>query len=208
MLKPIPNPYRGKGLSPEVVFPNVDASAVQALLAECPRHAETPMMTSTALAGRCGIGAVFVKDESHRMGLGSFKALGAAFAIADAASKARRGAWETALEGVTYVAASAGNHGLSVAAGARLFGARAVICLAETVPEAFANRLREKGADVVRAGETYEESMDAAETAAAQNGWIDGEKAMLESLMAFKRAGCAGILTYFAPAVAKLLNGQ
>jgi porphobilinogen synthase len=43
--------------------------------------------------------------------------------------------------------------------------------------------------------------------AAAQNGWIDGERAMLESLMAFKRAGCDGILTYFAPAVARLLRG-
>ena len=43
--------------------------------------------------------------------------------------------------------------------------------------------------------------------AAARNGWIDGEKAMLESLMAFKRAGCDGILTYFAPAVARLLRG-
>ncbi len=43
--------------------------------------------------------------------------------------------------------------------------------------------------------------------AAAQNGWIDGEKAMVESLLAFKRAGCDGILTYFAPAVAKLLRG-
>ena len=43
--------------------------------------------------------------------------------------------------------------------------------------------------------------------AAARNGWIDGEKAMVESLMAFKRAGCDGILTYFAPAVAKLLRG-
>ncbi len=42
--------------------------------------------------------------------------------------------------------------------------------------------------------------------AAAQNGWIDGEKAMVESLMAFKRAGCDGILTYFAPAVARLLR--
>jgi len=42
--------------------------------------------------------------------------------------------------------------------------------------------------------------------AAAQNGWIDGEKAMLESLLAFKRAGCDGILTYFAPRVARLLN--
>ena len=34
------------------------------------------------------------------------------------------------------------------------------------------------------------------------NGWIDGEKAMLESLMAFKRAGCDGMLTYFAPEAA------
>ncbi|WP_264213504.1 porphobilinogen synthase [Leisingera thetidis] len=43
--------------------------------------------------------------------------------------------------------------------------------------------------------------------AAAQNGWIDGEKVMMESLMAFKRAGCNGVLTYFAPAAARLLNG-
>jgi porphobilinogen synthase len=42
--------------------------------------------------------------------------------------------------------------------------------------------------------------------AAAQNGWIDGEKVMMESLLGFKRAGCDGILTYFAPAAAKLLQ--
>ena len=41
--------------------------------------------------------------------------------------------------------------------------------------------------------------------AAAQNGWIDGERAMMESLIAFKRAGADGILTYFAPAVAEML---
>ena len=44
--------------------------------------------------------------------------------------------------------------------------------------------------------------------AAAQNGWIDGEKVMMESLLAFKRAGCDGILTYFAPAAAKLLANK
>jgi porphobilinogen synthase len=43
--------------------------------------------------------------------------------------------------------------------------------------------------------------------AADANGWIDGEKAMLESLLAFKRAGCDGILTYFAPEVAEMLKG-
>jgi porphobilinogen synthase len=43
--------------------------------------------------------------------------------------------------------------------------------------------------------------------AAAANGWIDGEKAMLESLLCLKRAGCDGILTYFAPQVAEMLKG-
>ena len=43
--------------------------------------------------------------------------------------------------------------------------------------------------------------------AAAQNGWIDGKKVMLESLQAFKRAGCDGILTYFAPEAARILQG-
>ncbi len=41
--------------------------------------------------------------------------------------------------------------------------------------------------------------------AAAQNGWLDHDKVMMESLMAFKRAGCDGVLTYFAPAAARLL---
>jgi len=41
--------------------------------------------------------------------------------------------------------------------------------------------------------------------AAAQNGWLDGDAVMMESLMAFKRAGCDGILTYFAPEVARKL---
>jgi porphobilinogen synthase len=43
--------------------------------------------------------------------------------------------------------------------------------------------------------------------AAAQNGWIDEERAILESLGAFKRAGCAGVITYFAPRAATMLGG-
>jgi porphobilinogen synthase len=42
--------------------------------------------------------------------------------------------------------------------------------------------------------------------AAARNGWLEEERAMMESLMAFKRAGCRGVLTYFAPAAARLLH--
>jgi len=42
--------------------------------------------------------------------------------------------------------------------------------------------------------------------AAAQNGWIDGDKAMMEALIAFKRAGADGVLTYFAPRAAEKLK--
>ncbi|MGH6670804.1 MAG: porphobilinogen synthase [Xanthobacteraceae bacterium] len=45
-------------------------------------------------------------------------------------------------------------------------------------------------------------------TAAAGNGWLDGDKAMLESLIAFKRAGADGVLTYFAPRVAEKLKNN
>ncbi len=45
-------------------------------------------------------------------------------------------------------------------------------------------------------------------SAAVQNGWLDGDKAMIESLMSFKRAGADGILTYFAPRAAEMLRGS
>ncbi len=45
-------------------------------------------------------------------------------------------------------------------------------------------------------------------TAAARNGWLDGDKVMMESLIAFKRAGADGILSYFAPMAAKLLQAR
>jgi porphobilinogen synthase len=44
--------------------------------------------------------------------------------------------------------------------------------------------------------------------AAAQNGWLDGDKAMIETLTAFKRAGADGILSYFAPRVAEQLKAR
>jgi porphobilinogen synthase len=44
--------------------------------------------------------------------------------------------------------------------------------------------------------------------AAAQNGWLDNDKAMMESLLAFKRAGADGVLTYFALDAARILRSQ
>jgi len=159
------NPWRGQGLPDEGLagapWPSVDAAAVQGLLARCPAAAETPLLPVPGLGPD-----LWVKDERGRMGLGSFKALGAAYVIACDAAATGAEDMGSALEGRAYVTASAGNHGLSVAAGARVFGARAVVYLAETVPESFAERLRDKGAEVVREGADYAASMAAAEAAA------------------------------------------
>jgi len=167
------NPFRGQGMGDlsGAPAPSTDAQAVATLLARCPAHAVTPLTAAPGLADRAGVGALWVKDERGRMGLGSFKALGAAYVIACDAVATGADDLPVALEGRTYITASAGNHGMSVAAGARVFGARAVVHIAETVPESFAGRLREKGAEVVRAGAEYEASMALAAASAEANGY-------------------------------------
>jgi diaminopropionate ammonia-lyase len=146
-------------------WPSDEAARPTALLRRCPAAAETPLSDAPSLAATAGVNRLMIKDERTRMGLGSFKALGAAYVIA-------RDAEDGTAKGQTYVTASAGNHGLSVAAGADAFGANAVVYLSDTVPEAFAARLTSLGARVVRYGATYEQSMEGAKTAAADNGWI------------------------------------
>jgi diaminopropionate ammonia-lyase len=178
------NPHRGVGLPADagVAAGTVvaDPTAARALLARCPVADTTPLLALADLAPTLGVAQVHAKDERGRMGLGSFKALGAGHAIARMAADrvdrpgapADEATMRTALEGVVITCASAGNHGLAVAAAARVFGARAVVHLAEGVPDAFARRLRARGAEVVRAGADYEASMAAAEAAAAEHGWV------------------------------------
>ena len=173
------NPCKDTGLTETPDFEPgeivTDPTAARLLFAQCPAAAPSPLVNSPEMAKEFGIKTLSLKDERRRMGLGSFKALGAAFAIAKQAAHAvaltPETPFETALSGQTFVCASAGNHGLSLAAGARLFGAMAVVYLAETVPEDFAERLRGKGATVVREGDVYEASMAAATKAASDNGW-------------------------------------
>lgn len=155
----------------DIPYPSTDVEAVKHALKACPAHNRTPLRAAPELARMANIGEMLVKDERDRMGLGSFKALGAAYVIACDAKEAAAADMTRALRGKTYVTASAGNHGLSVAAGAQLFGADAEIHIAETVPESFAERLRKKGARVVRSGADYETSMTAAKETADRQGW-------------------------------------
>jgi diaminopropionate ammonia-lyase len=174
-MKILDNPYLGKGLqsieTAQAIMPSVAVELPTKLAKLCPKHIETPLICVDSIAKQMGVASVWLKDERTRMGLGSFKALGAAYVIANQASATNAEQIDVALKGRAFATASAGNHGLSVAAGARIFGARAIIFLATPVPESFADRLRNMGAQVERAGATYEESMAAAQHAAERNGW-------------------------------------
>lgn len=147
-----------------IPVPLDDVSKAQPIIDGFDTAGVTPLIEASDLAMRAGVHALWIKDERARMGLGSFKALGAAYVVAHDAVRGEAA-------GQTYVTASAGNHGISLAAGAARFDARAVVYIAETVPESFADRLRGYGAEVMRAGAIYEASMAAAEEAAARNGW-------------------------------------
>lgn len=170
MARVMKNPHRrGDRLALNAPFPSTDAARVAALLGQCPSAGETPLATAEGLAP---VASLWIKDERARMNLGSFKALGAAYVIArEAVDTAGDAAGRNSLSGRTYVTASAGNHGMSVAAGARAFGAEAVVYIAETVPESFAERLRAQGARVAREGADYAASMAAAFAAAEREGW-------------------------------------
>ncbi|KAH8086035.1 pyridoxal-phosphate dependent enzyme [Aureococcus anophagefferens] len=116
-----------------------------------------------AVARALGVARVVAKDESDRFGTGSFKALGGALVV-DELRETR--------EHLSVATASAGNHGLGVAWGARNAGAEAVVYLGNQVSEAMADRMRALGASVVRAGESYEASVAKCKADAAEQGHV------------------------------------
>lgn len=127
---------------------------------------------------------ILVKDESRRLGLGSFKALGGVYAVAKliaercdfiedkhvTLSNLQSTKALNIAKKMSFTCASAGNHGLAVATGAKLFNAKAYIFLSEQVSKAFEIKLANLGAEVIRAGNTYEQSVEAATNHAKTTG--------------------------------------
>ena len=160
---------------PDVSFPPAPSPETPAaLLRLCPIHAPTPLLDLPQLAAALGVAAVLAKDEGRRP-LGSFKALGGVYAGLRALARASGlpvaalldpTARSHAAPQLALVCASDGNHGLAVAAAARLAGARAVVFLPAIVPEARVARIAAKGAEVVHVPGTYDDAVRAAADAA------------------------------------------
>lgn len=151
-----------------------------------PGYRPTPLLALHGLARHCGVAQVFYKDEGGRFGLGSFKALGGAYAvarvlirelkrsgIADAATveDLTAGRYADAVRGITVISATDGNHGRSVAWGARLFGCRAVIIVHATVSEGRRAAIAAYGAEVIRVSGGYDDSVRHAFAEAGKYGW-------------------------------------
>ena len=146
----------------------------------------TPLHHLKALASELGINDILYKDEGPRFELGSFKALGGAYAagrvLQHELSKKigrpvdladiRNGRYAAQAKEITLVSATDGNHGRSLAWGAQRFGASCNIYIHEAVSEGRAEAMRQLGANVIRIDGDYDASVHLARKEAELNGWF------------------------------------
>jgi diaminopropionate ammonia-lyase len=168
-----------------VLSPDMTGRA-RAAIRRWPGYVPTPLHQLDRLAGALGLGAVLYKDESARFGLGSFKALGGAYAVLhllagrlEAAlghpvglDEIRDGRYAEAAAAITVATATDGNHGRSVAWGARLAGCRCRIYIHAKVSENRQRAMEAFGAEVVRIDGDYDASVHRCAEEAAANGWF------------------------------------
>lgn len=158
--------------------------AARAEITAWPGYAPTPVVDLPGVARAAGVASLRYKDEAHRFGLGSFKALGGAYAVLRTLREvlaaegveattpdllAGRHAARAARE--TFVCATDGNHGRSVAWGARMFGAACRIYIHEHVSADREAAIAAYGATMVRLPGDYDASVRAAAADAAAHGW-------------------------------------
>lgn len=161
------------------------ALAARAEISTWPGYDITPMRELTPIAAACGVHSVLYKDEASRFGLGSFKALGGAYAVARLLQRRvgeqlgravstvelGSGAHAATTRTLTVVSATDGNHGRSVAAGAAMFGCRSVILIHAGVSVAREQAIAARGAQVIRIDGNYDDTVREASRLAAQDGW-------------------------------------
>ena len=156
-------------------------------IAGWPGYAPTPLHHLSGLAAAAGVAAIWYKDEGGRFGLGSFKALGGAYAVsrvlarevaarrggqAVTSTELRAGRYRDLVSGITVCAATDGNHGRSVSWGAQLFGCRCVIYIPDAVSPGRQRAMERYGAEVRRIDGTFDDAVRKADKEAAARGWF------------------------------------
>ena len=122
----------------------------------------TPLLKLDKLQKHLKVNNIFYKDESKRFHLKSFKALGGAYAV----EKVTKGNKE-----ITVSTATAGNHGRSVAWGAKRLGLKCKIFISEFVSDARGKAMESLGADVIKVKGNYENSLIECIKQSTENNW-------------------------------------
>ncbi|RVH96017.1 diaminopropionate ammonia-lyase [Sinorhizobium medicae] len=161
------------------------ANKVERFLSFRENHAETPLVALPRLAAEIGVSAIHVKDEAYRLGLGSFKALGGAYAVIrllleEAGESLGRAVDVSELYSaevrpvacsMTFACATDGNHGRSVAQGAQLVGAKAAIFVHAGVSKERVAAIARFGAEIIGVDGSYDDSVRESSRVAEANGW-------------------------------------
>lgn len=169
----------------DAILSAAEFAAARAEISTWPGYAPTPLRALAGLAKSLGLGAVSYKDEGRRFDLGSFKALGGAYAVlrllqrqvaaatgaTPSSAELLAGRHREIAEGVTVTCATDGNHGRSVAWGAGIFHCRAVIFIGAGVSEGRRAAIARYGAEVLRVPGSYDDAVRHAAAEAARNGW-------------------------------------
>ena len=122
----------------------------------------TPLITLNKLSKELNLKNIYYKDENKRFDLKSFKALGGAYAV----EKVTQGNKD-----IVVATATAGNHGRSVAWGARRLGLKCKIFISEFVSEARGQAMADLGADVIKVKGNYEKSLIECIKQSTENNW-------------------------------------
>ena len=183
-IRLIENRCKGEGCDLSAFGPE-QKDQVRAFHASFPEYAPTPLVRLEDLAGRLGVDGICIKDESYRFGLNAFKVLGGSYAIgqllarrlgksiSDAGYPVLTGREaEKALEGLTFITATDGNHGRGVAWTAAKLGCRSIVYMpAGTAPERLEN-IRKLGSDASITDLVYDDAVRKAASDAQKNNWI------------------------------------
>ena len=146
-------------------------------------YSPTPLIELNKLSEEIGLNKIFYKDESKRFDLKSFKALGGAYAV----EKVSQGNKD-----IVVATATAGNHGRSVAWGARRLGLKCKIFISEFVSDARGQAMSDLGADVIKVKGNYERSLIECIKQSTDNSWQIVQDVAWEDYMLVPKYTMAG----------------
>tara|TARA_B110000116_G_scaffold233301_1_gene217145 strand:+ start:881 stop:2008 length:1128 start_codon:yes stop_codon:yes gene_type:complete len=162
-------------------------------------YSPTPLIELNKLSKELNLNKIFYKDESKRFDLKSFKALGGAYAV----EKITKGNKD-----IVVATATAGNHGRSVAWGARRLGLKCKIFISEFVSEARGQAMADLGADVIKVKGNYEKSLIECIKQSTENNWQIVQDVAWKDYMLVPKYTMAGYTVMMKEIVNQISNDQ